>query len=71
MNPNEPKKLFDGKLLKLKEVLARLPISKSTWYAGVKSLQMPQPVRLGQRSVAWFEDDIEEYLRRNYGGPTK
>jgi prophage regulatory protein len=71
MNPSEPKKLFDGRLLKLKEVLARLPISKSTWYAGVKRLEMPQPVRLGTRSVAWFEHDIEDYLRRNYGGPTK
>jgi prophage regulatory protein len=66
-----PKKIFDEKLLKLKEVLARLPISKSTWYDGVKRKTLPQPVRLGTRSVAWLESDIEDYLRKNYGGPGK
>ena len=31
-----PKKIMNEKLLKLKEVLARLRISKSSWYDGVR-----------------------------------
>ena len=63
------KKFMDEKLLKLKEVLTRLRISKSTWYDGVSRKEFPQPVRIGTRTVAWLESDIEAYLRRNYGGP--
>ena len=62
---------MNEKLLKLKDVLARLPISKSTWYAGVKRKELPQPVRIGTRSVCWLECDIENYLQKNYGGPGK
>jgi prophage regulatory protein len=68
---NTPKKIFDDKLLKLKDVLKKLPISKSAWHEGVKQKRLPQPVRLGIRSVAWLESDIEDYLQKNYGGPCK
>ena len=66
-----PKKIMDEKLLKLKEVLQRLRISKSTWYDGVRRQVFPQPVRIGTRTVVWLESDIENYLRGNYGGPGK
>ena len=64
-----PKKIMDEKLLKLKEVLQRLRISKSAWYDGVRRKVFPQPVRIGTRTVLWLESDIENYLRKNYGGP--
>ena len=63
------KKIMDEKLLKLKEVLQRLQISKSNWYDGVRRKVFPQPVRIGTRTVRWIESDIESYLRRNYQGP--
>lgn len=66
-----PKKIMDEKLLKLKEVLARLRISKSSWYDGVRRNIFPQPVRIGTRTVVWLESDIESYLQQNYGGPGK
>ena len=66
-----PKKFTDDKLLKLKEVLAHLRISRSTWYDGVNRKEFPQPVRIGTRTVVWRESDIESYLRKNYGGPGK
>ena len=68
---NTPKKIFDDKLLKLKDVLKKLPMSKSSWYDGVKQKRLPQPVRLGIRSVAWLESDIEDYLQKRYMGPCK
>ena len=59
-----PKKIMDEKLLKLKEVLARLRISKSSWYDGVRRNVFPQPVRIGTRTVVWLESDIESYLQK-------
>ncbi|MBI5611898.1 MAG: AlpA family phage regulatory protein [Gammaproteobacteria bacterium] len=38
---------------------AIIPVSRSTWWAGVKSGRYPQPVRsLGQRITAWRIEDI-------------
>lgn len=38
---------------------AIIPVSKSTWWAGVKSGRYPQPVRtLGSRITAWKVEDI-------------
>jgi prophage regulatory protein len=35
-----------------------IPVSKSTWWAGVKSGKFPQPVKLGPRITAWRLSDI-------------
>jgi len=44
-----------------------IPISKSTWWSGVKSGRFPQPVKtLGPRITAWRAEDIYA-LVRNYG----
>lgn len=38
---------------------ALIPVSRSTWWAGVKSGRYPQPTRsLGSRITAWSVDDI-------------
>lgn len=65
------KKSSDDKLLKVDEIVKRLTISRSLWYEGVKSNEFPQPVRIGTRTVRWWESDIDNYLRKNYGGPGK
>jgi prophage regulatory protein len=45
--------------LRLSAVLAVIPVSKSTWWAGVKSGRYPQPSRsLGARITAWRAEDI-------------
>ena len=42
---------------------AIVPVSKSTWWAGVKSGRFPQPVRtLGVRITAWRVEDIRQLL---------
>ena len=35
-----------------------IPVSKSTWWAGVKSGRFPKPVKLGPRITAWRAEDI-------------
>jgi prophage regulatory protein len=37
---------------------AIFPVSKSTWWQGVKSGRYPQPVKLSERCTAWRVEDI-------------
>lgn len=34
------------------------PVSKSTWWAGIKEGRFPKPVKLSARCVAWRVEDI-------------
>lgn len=37
---------------------ALIPVSKSTWWAGVRSGRFPKPVKLSERITAWRVEDI-------------
>lgn len=53
-------------LLRLKDILAPrgpIPVSKSTWWAGVRSGRYPAPVKLGPRITAWRKEDIDALAR--------
>lgn len=39
-----------------------IPVSKSTWWAGVKSGRYPQPVKIGIRCTAWRADQIRAFI---------
>ncbi|HAU0604185.1 TPA: AlpA family phage regulatory protein [Legionella pneumophila] len=64
--------LSDLGFLRLKQIIgdnkanppipALIPISKSTWWAGVKSGRFPQPVKLGPRTTAWRVEEIREFI---------
>lgn len=52
--------------LRLKQILAPLgpiPVSKSTWWAGVKDGRYPRPVQLGRRITAWRVEDIRKLIK--------
>lgn len=36
----------------------KIPVSKSTWWAGVRAGKFPAPVKLGPRCTAWRRQDI-------------
>ncbi len=40
-----------------------IPVSKSTWWAGVKSGRIPQPMKLGPRITAWRVEDIRTLIK--------
>lgn len=42
-----------------------IPVSKSTWWAGVRSGRYPKPVKLGPRITAWRIEDIRELISRD------
>jgi predicted DNA-binding transcriptional regulator AlpA len=46
------------RLLRLKQVLDIYPVSRSTWYAGVKAGRYPRGINLSAKSVAWWEDEV-------------
>jgi prophage regulatory protein len=50
------------RLLRLKQVLKIVPVSKSTWWAGCASGRFPEPVRLGRRITCWRAKDIRDLL---------
>lgn len=43
---------------------AIIPVSKSTWWAGVKSGRFPKPVKLTERCTAWLVTDILALIER-------
>ncbi len=44
-------------------VPALIPVSRSTWWAGVKSGRYPRPVKLGPRITAWRVEDIRRLIQ--------
>lgn len=49
--------------LRLRDVLAIFPVSKSTWWMGVKTGRYPAAVKLSTRTTAWRRADIEALVK--------
>ena len=45
-------------------LVAIFPVSKSTWWAGIKSGRYPKSVKLGERITAWRVEDIRALLQQ-------
>lgn len=59
--------LPDFGFVRLKSILGPkgpIPVSKSTWWAGVITGQFPQPVKLGLRITAWRVEDIRKLVEK-------
>lgn len=41
-----------------------IPVSKSTWWAGVRAGRYPKPVKLGPRITAWRVEDIRALIEK-------
>lgn len=55
--------------LRLPQVLSVFPVSRSTWWAGVKSGRYPQPVKLGARCTAWEASAIRALIESTRNAP--
>ena len=61
------------RLLRLKQIIGDpranppiepiIPISKSSWWNGVRKGKYPKPVKLGENTTVWHEDDIRELIK--------
>lgn len=54
--------LPDTGFLRLPDVLRLYPVSRSTWWAGVKAGRYPQPFKIGERATAWRAEDIRALI---------
>jgi len=41
-----------------------IPVSKSTWWLGVKTGKYPKPVKLGKKIAAWKTEDIHNLIQQ-------
>lgn len=55
------------RLIKLKEVLHITGLSRSTVYRFMSSGGFPMKVELGGNSVAWVENEVEEWISEKIG----
>ena len=60
----QPNELPEKGFFRIKLILSLVPVSKSTWWAGVKSGRFPKAYKLGPRTTAWKAEDIKELLER-------
>ena len=49
-------------LLRLPEVLAIIPVSRATWYEGIKTGRFPAQVKIEPRIAAWRRSDIDRLV---------
>lgn len=61
-NPTDLPKTGLVRLSAILGPLGPIPVSKSTWWAGVKTGRYPRPVKLGQRVTAWRVEDIRKLI---------
>ena len=57
--------------LRLPHVLRIIPVSKSTWWEGIRCGKFPRPVKLSERTSAWRRSDIEALCDRLSGASGK
>ena len=50
--------------LRLPQVLSEFPVSKSTWWAGVKTGRYPAGHKLSARVTAWRVEDIRALIQQ-------
>jgi predicted DNA-binding transcriptional regulator AlpA len=61
MSPEDNNKLLqirEDRLLRLRQVLELIPVSKSAWWAGVASGRYPASVKLTEKTTCWRLSDI-------------
>ena len=68
---------MSSRLIKLHEVIGdvrkgitgMIPMSRASWYAGIKKGLFPAPVKLrNSRSSYWRDSDIKELINSAHGG---
>lgn len=48
--------------MRLKQILTVFPVSKTTWWEGVKSGRYPKPVKLSAKVTGWRVEDIKKLM---------
>ncbi|EKN3726584.1 TPA: AlpA family transcriptional regulator [Yersinia enterocolitica] len=54
--------MSDINLIRLPEVIEKIRLKKSSIYHLISLNQFPRPIKLGPRSVAWVESEVDEWV---------
>ena len=60
---HNPDSLPETGFVRLPVVLKFFPVSKSTWWDGVRSGKYPAGVKLSERVTAWKAEDIRKLIQ--------
>lgn len=52
------------KLIRIKDVMDRTGLGRSTVYKYISLGQFPKPIKLSSRSVAWVESEIDAWIKQ-------
>lgn len=63
MNAKNKNTLPETGFVRLPQVLQLIPISKSSWWAGVASGRYPAAVKLSERTTCWRVEDIRKLIQ--------
>jgi predicted DNA-binding transcriptional regulator AlpA len=55
--------LSNVRLYRLRQVLERIPVSRSAWFAGIQVGRYPKGLSLGPRTRVWRSDAIDEIIQ--------
>jgi prophage regulatory protein len=58
----EIQELPETGLLRIKQVLRFVPVSRSNWWEGVRTGRYPQPLKLSERVTCWRASDIRRMV---------
>lgn len=58
----------EQRVLRLRHVLTRTGLSRSTIYAWIEQGQFPSSIHLGPRAVGWLSSDVEAWLEKRVVG---
>jgi predicted DNA-binding transcriptional regulator AlpA len=62
---SNPGQLPETGFLRLRAILAPagpIPVSRSTWWQGIKDGRFPKPLKLGKRVTVWRVEDIRRLI---------
>jgi len=59
----QPAPLPQEGYVRLPQVLAVFPVSRSAWFAGIRSGKYPKAIKLGERTAAWRVEDVRKLLQ--------
>lgn len=62
MNLSRPL-LPDTGFVRLPQILALIPISRSAWWAGVREGKYPKGIKLGSKTTVWRAEDIRALIQ--------
>ncbi len=61
-NPRTKSDKPEFRILRRKQVEARIGLSRSTIYGGINAGTFPKPINLGRQAVGWIEAEIDQWL---------